>query len=108
MSCDAISWVKEESVTLHQVADTNMPTPGGCISVFENKCSPLGHVHLKGYLHNDLKASNEVLERISVSKELTPVVIDFGKSVKASSYSTKCYLAPEVRSEQCYSVGTNA
>lgn len=68
-------------------------------------------MHSKGYLHNDLKADNVVLKRISVSEELNPVVIDFGKSVKASSVqayrkgsgiecSTKRYLAPEVRSER--------
>ena len=71
--------VKEESVTLHQPANANMLTPADCISVFRKICSALGHVHLKGYLHNDLKANNVVLERASAS---APAIIDFGKSTK--------------------------
>lgn len=100
--------VKEESVTLHQLANANILTPADCISVFGKICSGLGHVHLKGYLHNDLKANNAVLERASAS---APVVIDFGKSTKALSLqlhrnhnTLECheesYLAPEVLRER--------
>ena len=40
----------------------------------------LQHVHTKGYLHNDLKANNVVLE--DKSRHFNPVIIDFGKSTK--------------------------
>ena len=110
--------VKEESITLHQAAAANILNQANCIAVFQKICSALCHMHSKGYLHNDLKADNVVLERISVSEELNPVVIDFGKSVKASSVqayrkgsgiecSTKRYLAPEVRSERRYSTASD-
>ena len=110
--------VKETSLTLHQAANTNMLTPTSCISIFKKICVALSQVHLKGYLHNDLKANNVVLERARVSDEFNPVVIDFGKSVIASSVqaygnvndlerSTKHYLAPEVRTERRYSVASD-
>ena len=110
--------VKEESITLHQAAAADMLNPSNCIAVFQKICSALCHMHSKGYLHNDLKADNVVLERVSGSEELNPVVIDFGKSVRASSVqayrkgngiecSTKRYLAPEVRSERRYSAASD-
>ena len=110
--------VKEQSTTLHHAAAADILNPASCLAVFQKICSALYHIHSKGYLHNDLKADNVVLERISVSEELNPVVIDFGKSVKASSVqayrkgngtecSTKRYLAPEVRSERRYSVASD-
>ena len=110
--------VKEASLTLHQAANTNMLTPTSCMSIFKKICFALSQVHLKGYLHNDLKANNVVLERARVSDEFNPVVIDFGKSVMASSVqaygkvnelerSTKHYLAPEVRIERRYSVASD-
>lgn len=77
--------VKEASLTLHQAANTNMLTPTSCMSIFKKICFALSQVHLKGYLHNDLKANNVVLERARASDEFNPVVIDFGKSVMASS-----------------------
>lgn len=110
--------VKEESVTLHQAANDNILTPADCISVFRKICSALSHVHLKGYLHNDLKANNVVLERASASETFNPVVIDFGKSTKASLLQfyrnlnalecrDKSYLAPEVLRERRYSVASD-
>jgi len=108
--------VKEESVTLHQAANASILTIANCISIFQKICCALGHVHSKGYLYNDIKANNVVLERTSVSEEFNPVLIDFGKSGKASSAllyrrkgnvvngKGKSYLAPEVVSERLYSV----
>ena len=76
-------------------------------------------MHSKGYLHNDIKENNVVLERPSVSEEFRPVLIDFGKSLKASSVTLyrrngtamkckeKSYLAPEVVSERLYSVDSD-
>lgn len=111
--------VQQESVTLHQAADNNVVTKANCISIFKKICSALGHVHSKGYLHNDIKGNNVVLERPSVSEEFRPVLIDFGKSLKASSVTLyrrngtamkckgKSYLAPEVASERLYSVASD-
>ena len=112
--------VKEESVTLHQAANTKMLTLAHCIDIFLKICPALGHVHLKGYLHNDIKANNVVLERTSVSEtEYKPVLIDFGKSTQASA-SQRCYrkqkapecrgksyLAPEVLNERLYSAASD-
>ena len=64
--------VKETSLTLHQAANTNMLTPTSCISIFKKICVALSQVHLKGYLHNDLKANNVVLERARVSDDFQP------------------------------------
>lgn len=111
--------IKEESVTLHQAANASILTIANCISIFQKICCALGHVHSKGYLHNDIKANNVVLERTSVSEEFNPVLIDFGKSGKASSAllyrrkgnvvngKGKSYLAPEVVSERLYSVASD-
>lgn len=54
--------VQQESVTLHQAADNNAVTKANCISIFKKICSVLDHVHSKGYLHNDIKGNNVVLE----------------------------------------------
>ena len=70
--------VQHESVTLHQAADNNAVTKANCISIFKKICSVLDHVHSKGYLHNDIKGNNVVLERPSASGEFSPVLIDFG------------------------------
>ena len=45
------------------------------------------HVHSKGYLHNDLKANNVVLEK--KDGRFNPVIIDFGKSLKVDSPRAK-------------------
>ena len=68
----------------------------------------LHHVHGYGYVHNDLKANNVVLEKRE-DERLHPVLIDFGKSVsfdKAKNPAAKpahmkgqykdSYIAPEL------------
>lgn len=73
-----------------------------------------------GYLHNDIKADNVVLEETPTisEKSYSPVLIDFGKSTKAAAsfmtsrtsgrkriapeHSLKSYLAPEVIKEWLY------
>ena len=111
--------VQEQSLTLHKAADANLLTTADCISLFEKICHAVGHVHSKGYFHNDIKANKVVLERTSASEEFNPVLIDFGKSVKAVSAllyrrngnvlkrNGKSYLAPEVVSERLYSVASD-
>ena len=103
--------VRDESITLHQAANASMLTPSDSAEIFlpEILCDALRHVHLRGYLHNDIKANNVVLERKpAASKKYNPILIDFGKSTKAAASSvtasvkrmapeqTKTYLAPEV------------
>ncbi|CAH3130945.1 unnamed protein product, partial [Pocillopora meandrina] len=88
--------VQQESVTLHQAADNNAVTKANCISIFKKIC-----------------------KRPSATGEFSPVLIDFGKSLKVSSVTLyrgngtvmkckgKSYLAPEVVSERLYSVASD-
>ena len=111
--------MKEESVTLHNAADSKILTIANCISIFQKISCALGEVNSKGYHHNDIKANNVVLERTSSSEEFNSVLTDFGKSVKASSallyhrngYVQNCkvksYLAPEVVRKRLYSVASD-
>ena len=92
--------VQQESVTLHQAADSNTVTKANCISTFKKICSVLDHVP-------------------SASGEFSPVLIDFGKSLKVSSVTLyrkngtvmkckgKSYFAPEVVSERLYGVASD-
>ena len=113
--------VNGHSVTFHQAANTNLLTPQDCIEIFLEICSALRHVHHWGYLHNDIKANNAVLERESASEDFKPVLIDSGKSTKAAAVSLssdggkkrtaschcKSYLAPEVLKERSYSAASD-
>ena len=51
------------------------------MSVLDNVAEALQHIHRKGYLHNDLKANNVVLER-RYGRQYNAVIIDFGKKYK--------------------------
>ena len=113
--------VKHVSVTLHHAAREKLLSPYDCIEIFLEICSALRHVHFKGYIHNDIKANNVVLDRKAESKKYEAVLIDFGKSTKAQLrapplYSRKrstpashgkCYLAPEVLKEGLYSTASD-
>lgn len=80
--------VRNESVTLHQAAKGSFLTPQNSADIFLEICSALIHVHSRGYLHNDNKASNIVLEKSpAASGKYSPVLIDFGKSTKVSASS---------------------
>ena len=105
-----------KSITLHQAANTNMISPSECLEIFIEICSALNHVHSRGFLHNDIKANNVVLERKPESDKYTPILIDFGKGTKASVNLPPCdkrrrtadhhysgYLAPEVSKYRQYS-----
>lgn len=73
--------VNERSVTLHQAAKNKIITPTECVHLFVKICSALEHVHWKGFLHNDIKSNNVVLDQ-TVSEQYAPVLIDFGKSTR--------------------------
>ena len=72
------------SSTLHHVTILNIITSPECLDIFVEIYSALKHVHSKGFLHNDIKANNVVLERRTDSNRCTPILIDFEKSRKAS------------------------
>lgn len=108
------------SITLHQASNTGKLTPVDCTEIFLEIRSGLRHVHCRGYLHNDIKANNVVLERPSATDKYSPVLIDFGKSTKAAAVlvsdhgkkrstpgQEKSYLAPEVSKERLYSVASD-
>lgn len=111
--------VQSKSVTLHQAASTKMLTKSSVMEIFRDICRTLQHIHDRGYLHNDIKANNVVLE--GQNGTLFPILIDFGKSrkiCKCKDGSAICqvrkadYLAPEVRefghettASDVYSVG---
>ena len=112
--------VRDESITLHQAANASMLTPSDSAEIFLQICDALKHVHLRGYLHNDIKANNVVLERNPTAlKKYNPILIDFGKSTKAAAISvtesvkrrapvqTKTYLAPEVMKYRLYSAASD-
>ena len=111
-------FVKEQSITLHQAACTNMITPADSIAIFLEISSTLRYIHSKGYIHNDIKANNVVLERKSGSEKIHPILIDFRESTKlgllqgtrkqnATEGRGKSYLAPEVKNERLYSIASD-
>ena len=56
------------------------------------------HVHEAGYVHNDLKSNNVVLEKRDDGKH-HPVIIDFGKSVETEKAKTAVAKPLHVRSQ---------
>lgn len=108
------------SGTLYHAAISNIITSPECLDIFVEICSALKHVHSKGFLHNDIKANNVVLENRADSDRCTPILIDFGKSSKASvnfppasankkraHEHGKSYLAPEVLKYRQYSTSSD-
>lgn len=72
------------SGTLHHAAILNIITSPECLDIFVEICYALKHVHSRGFLHNDIKANNVVLERRADSDRCTPILFYFRKSRKAS------------------------
>ena len=93
----------EESLTLHKAIKEKMLTKTSTVDTFVRICNTLEFIHTKGYLHNDLKTNNVLLER--GIDGFCPIIIDFGKSRPIAKsvqggqrrLSSADYIAPEVR-----------
>ena len=73
--------VEGRSVTLSKAAATGMIADvNECAAILKETCEVLMFIHRKGYLHNDLKGNNVVLDGASHKATL----IDFGKSKQIS------------------------
>lgn len=69
------------SVTLHEAAATILKNNLlDSVSMFRSVCDALSYIHSQGFLHNDLKGNNVVLEKRNEGYH--PIIIDFGKSIK--------------------------
>ena len=92
----------EESLTLHKAIKVKMLTKTSTVDTFVRICNTLEFIHTKGYLHNDLKTNNVLLER--GIDGFCPIIIDFGKSRPIAKsvqsgqrrLSSADYIAPEV------------
>ena len=67
--------IHEQSVTLQQAANASMITPSECLKTFAEICLALKHVHSRGFLHNDIKANNVVLECRACSSRCCGLVL---------------------------------
>ena len=79
---------KEHSLTVWRAAFKKKLSCDEWIRVLDSIAETLHHIHSKGYLHNDLKANNVVLE-VRYGMQVNPVIIDFGKSTKINSPKLK-------------------
>ena len=71
--------VEGRSVTLSEAAATGMIADvNECAGILKQTCEVLLFVHRRGYLHNDLKGNNVVLD----GARHKAILIDFGKSRK--------------------------
>lgn len=62
-------------------------------SILNNLAKAIDHVHICGYLHNDIKTDNVLIYKNGDTH--IPVLIDFGKSCKREEGVTKCMTASE-------------
>ena len=106
-----------QSVTLLKAASEGvMKSVANCAAILKQTCEVLKHIHARGFLHNDLKGNNVVID----GAENKPVVIDFGKSckiVKAKLQKPKVnvdraikkypHIAPEIHRGQKQSIASD-
>ena len=88
-----------KSLTLHMVVRARMLKKQSTTKVFQEIINTLEYIHDKGYVHNDLKANNVILDWWG--DEFHPILIDFGKSEqisKVEGYKRRAPsdIAPEV------------
>ena len=93
--------VNRQSLTLQEAANLKLLSEQQCIYIFVDICTILEHVHSKGYLHNDIKSNNIILEK-KEEDSYVPYLIYFGKShlintePQNAGRQKRPYLAPEV------------
>lgn len=91
----------EESLTLHKGIKRRLLNKTSTVGTFKDICGTLEYIHGKGFLHNDLKSNNVLLE--AKKDGFRPIIIDFGKSgpiEKEKGYKRSYgaeYIAPEVK-----------
>ena len=68
--------------------------------IFRKVAGALEHIHSCGYIHNDLKSNNVVSEQRE--GQPSPVIIDFGKSVRAEKAKVPMAKAKHIRSHFSY------
>jgi len=91
---------EEESLTLQKATRRKLLNKSQVLEVFTDVCRVLQYVHIKGFLHNDIKSNNVVLQ--TVGERYQPILIDFGRSKRIElgerriRSSECCHLAPEV------------
>ena len=68
----------EDSFTLYKALKQRKLNKTTTAGVFQGICNTLEYIHGKGFLHNDLKSNNVLLELRQ--HEYYPIIIDFGKS----------------------------
>ena len=73
----------DNSLTLIKAAKEKKIAKKDWQKIFCEVADALKHIHQCGYIHNDLKSNNVVLETSESIPRPTPVIIDFGKSVLA-------------------------
>jgi hypothetical protein len=80
--------VDSKSLTLYEAASSCLHEDlSASIAILKDVCETLGYIHTQGFLHNDLKGNNIVLEK--TVKGFHPVIIDFGKSIKIKKAKLK-------------------
>ena len=71
--------LRSESVTLFKAASEKVIQDFAmCANILKQTCEILMFIHETGFLHNDLKSNNVVID----GSENKPVIIDSGKSCK--------------------------
>ena len=71
--------LRSESVTLFKApSEKVIQDVAMCANILNQTCELLMFIHERGFLHNDLKNNNAVID----GSENKPVIIDFGKSCK--------------------------
>ena len=63
------------------------------LDIIKNVTEAIAHVHSAGFLHNDIKSNNVVLD--NTSRRCQPVLIDFGKSLPVSGLKGPKIMSPE-------------
>jgi serine/threonine protein kinase len=89
------------SLTIYKATKTDPQlTKAEWNCIFNLMVDTLNYIHTKGYIHNDLKANNVVLEGPRGS--YNPVIIDFGNCVRAADAKPRFPMAKYLRDIDSY------